>query len=87
MSSLGKLSYLLSRCNNCLPGTIKEVKSWSRPLQSADHLVPRLLSDSCVSRVLFAMEAAPNRGVGQMDLFEREMGLRGGHWKSVRSSQ
>eukprot|EP00435_Cladocopium_sp_Y103_P054437 s2974_g17.t1 len=29
------------------------------------------------------MAAAPNRGGGQMDLFDREMDLRGGHWKSA----
>ena len=41
----------------------EEVKQWFQPLQSADHLVPRLLSNRCTSRVLLAMAAVPN-GVG-----------------------
>ena len=52
-----------------------------QPLHSEDIWIVL----SFTFRVLFAMAAAPNRDAGQMDLFDREMGLRGGHWKSVRS--
>lgn len=36
--------------------------------------------------ILFAMAGAdPNGGDDQLALFDREMGLRGGTWKSVRT--